>query len=273
MKYLTLLAACFIFLTAFPMPSIAQQQAAALDPGTPQPLHVTALTLNAGKTRRALKSAEWLSQPLVQVENTSTNIIEYLVIEVSLPGTTNSPIMLAYGRIPGKRSLPNVPELQPGKKINMSVSSNGCDALHSRLLASGIRLPSGSRVGTRINAVVFTNRTAWFDGLLHVPDPNNPLQWNVAQTSAADLSSATPLFSFVRTGYRLNFNPRPAPCWKRLSTQWVDCCGLQVASAVMVQVWGGIFEPFPMSTQCEDGSYCEWIKQVGCSEDPTGGGY
>lgn len=268
MKYLALLAGCFIFLTAFSVPSMAQT--AALDPEVAPPLKVTALTLNASKTRRALKSSEWLSQPLVQVENTSNNNIEYLVIEVSLPGTTNSPLMLAYGQTPGYKPLPNVVALQPGKKINLSVSRNACDAVHSRLLASGGQLPSGSRVSTRINAVVFTNRTAWFDGLIHVPDPNDPLRWRVAENlDHAGLSGSSPLFNFLPAAFRPKITP--APCWKRIGTQWVDCCGVQIASAILANVWGGILEPFPMSSQCEDGSFCNWIKAVECSNDPTGG--
>lgn len=268
MKYLALLAGCFIFLTAFSIPSMAQQTAAR-DPEVAQPLKVTALTLNAGKTRRALKNAEWLSQPLVQVENTSHNIIEYLVIEVNLPGTTNSPLMLAYGQTPGYKALPNVAALEPGKKINLSVSGNACEAVHSRLLASGTQLPPGTRVSTRINAVVFTNRTAWFDGLLHVPDPNDPMRWMVAENlDRAGLPGPSPLFNFMPAAFRPKVTP--APCWKRIGTQWVNCCGVQIASAILANVWGGILEPFPMSTQCEDGSFCNWTKAVECSNDPGG---
>jgi hypothetical protein len=275
MKYLTLLAGCFIFLAACSTQGIAQQTTDPRNFGTPAPIKLTTLTLNTGQSRTALRRANnWLAQPLVQVENTSANAIEYLVIEVSFPGIESGPLMLGYGQTPGHKSFLKVTEpLQPGKKVSLSVSRNTCDAVQSRLLASGISPASGSGVSARINAVVFTNKTAWFDGLLHVPEPNNPLQWNVAQPTRADASSATPLFNFVRAGYRLNLNPRssPAPCWKRIGTEWRDCCGLQVASAILANVWGGILEPFPMSSQCEDGSYCEWIKAVGCSNDPTGG--
>jgi hypothetical protein len=43
-----------------------------------------------------------------------------------------------------------------------------------------------------------------------------------------------------------------------------------VSSAILMQMWGGIYEPFHMSTECGNGGYCEWIKQVGCSSDPQG---
>lgn len=273
MKYVTLLAGCFIFLSASSVQSIAQQrmipETKRLDSGIAQPIKVTAITLNTGR---------WLTQPLVQVENTSANAIQYLVIEIGLPSpkpTGNGPFMLAYGQTLGGKPLSNkVDALQPGMKISLSVSRNACDTVKSDLLASGIRPRPGSHVSTRINAVVFTNGTAWFDGLLHVADPNNPLRWNVVDKHSdhVDLSSAIPLLKFMQASYTVSYNPtpRPAPCWKRLGTQWVDCCGLQIASAIMVQVWGGLFEPLPMSNDCGDGTSCEWIKQVSCSSDPRG---
>ena len=267
MKYLVLLAGCFIFLAACSVQSIAQQTADPLNPGIAAPIKVTVLPLNSSKS----VSRRWLTQPVVQVENTSANAIEYLVIEISLPGVDSGPLMLGYGQTPGRKSFLNVTEpLQPGKKVSLSVSRNTCEAVQSRLLASGIRLASGSRVSASINAVVFTNKTAWFDGLLHVADPNDPLRWKVAENlDHAGLSGSSLLFNFMPAAFRPKATP--APCWKRIGTEWRNCCGLQVASAILVNVWGGILEPFPMSSQCEDGSFCEWTKAVGCSNDPTGG--
>ncbi len=272
MKCLTLLAGCFIFLAACSTQGIAQQTTDPLNFGTAAaPIKLTTLTLNTGQSRTALRRANnWLAQPLVQVENTSANAIEYLVIEVSFPGIESGPLMLGYGQTPGHKSFLKVTEpLQPGKKVSLSVSRNTCDAVQSRLLASGISPASGSGVSARINAVVFTNKTAWFDGLLHVPDVNDPLRWKVVENlDHAGLSGSSPLFNFMPAAFRPKLTP--APCWKRIGTEWRDCCGLQVASAILVNVWGGILEPFPMSTQCEDGSFCEWIKAVGCSNDPEG---
>ncbi len=269
MKYLALLAGCFIFLAACPAQSIAQQAADPINPAI-APIKITALPLSSGKTV-SRRDNNWLTQPVVQVENTSANVIEYLVIEIAVPGAGSGPIMLGYGQTPGRRSFLKATEpLQPGKKISLSVSRNTCDAVQSRLLASGIRPAPGSRVSARINAVVFTNKTAWFDGLLHVADPNDPLRWKVAENlDRAGVSGSSPVFDFMPAV----FGPKviPEPCWKRIGTEWVDCCGLQVASAILVNVWGGILEPFPMSSQCADGSFCHWIKAVGCSNDPTGG--
>ncbi|HET6979507.1 MAG TPA: hypothetical protein VFI24_24455 [Pyrinomonadaceae bacterium] len=269
MKHLTLLAGCLILLAASSPQVFAQRTAGnVVDSGVAQPIKLTTVSVNTGSNRRG----SWLTEPLVQVENTSRETIQYMVIEITLPDAkpgTKGFFMLAYGQIPGK-TLPNVPSLMPGMKVDLSVDRNACDVVKSNLLKSGIRPPTGSRVSTRINGVVFGNGTAWFDGLLHVADPRDPMRWNVVENlNQADLAGASPLFSFTPAAFRPKLTP--APCWKRLGTQWVDCCGFQFASAIMVQVWGGLFEPFPMSTQCEDGSTCEWIKQVGCSSDPEGG--
>ena len=277
MKYLTLLAGCFIFVLASSLQVVAQQRATInqFDFGVAQPIKLTAVTVNTGSNRRGKTNDSWLTEPLVQVENTSGKVIQYMVIEISLPDTNftkNESVMLAYGQPPGK-SLPDVlKSLQPGMKVGLSISHNACETVKSHLLKSGIRLPAGSRVSTRINAVVFADRTAWFDGLLHVVDPMDPIRWVVAENmDHAGLAGASPLFSFMPAAFR----PKPTTelCWKRLGTEMVDCCpGLQIASAIMVQILGGIYEPFPMTHECGDGSSCEWIKQVACSHPPPEAG-
>ena len=284
MKHLKLLVGCFIFLTATSVPSIAQQRAVTKADGVsstmPEPIKVTAFTLNTGKSRlgrNARENDSWVTQPVVQVENTSGTAIDYLVLEVNLPDTKSTsadrPFMLAYGQAPGKKPLSKLEALQPGAKVSLTVGQNACDAVKSRLLASGIRPPSGSHVTVRINGVIFANGTAWFDGLLHVADPNDPRRWNVVSEnpSQAELSTDLLPFKFAQASYLAGLNrPLNGPCWKRLGTEYVDCCGLQQYSAIMVNVWGGVFEPLLMSIECGDGTYCEWIKQVGCSSDPEG---
>src|SRR5215217_9382111 len=130
MKYLALLAGCIIFLAACSTQAIAQQ---ANDPlNSAPPIKITALTLNTRKSTALRGANNWLTQPLVQVENTSANAIEYLVIEVSLPGADSGPLMLGYGQTPGRKSFLHVTQpLQPGNKVSLSVSRNTCDAVQS----------------------------------------------------------------------------------------------------------------------------------------------
>jgi hypothetical protein len=268
MKYLTLLG-CLIFLAASSVQLSAQRATEPPNLEIAAPIKVTALPLNTGKSQTALRKANtWLTQPLVQVENTSTNVIEYLVIQVSFPGAKSDPLMLAYGQAPGYKSSLKVTEpLKPGEKVSLSVSSNVCEELQSR--ASGIHPSSGSRVNTVINAVVFTNKTAWFDGLLHTADANNPSRWNVVRQNSENVldiadpnnpslwnvvtksseNTGLPLFQFMQANYR------PNRCYRRDYTEWKDCCGTLIASAVMSCCYfftnGSPFEEY----FCCDGTY------------------
>lgn len=282
MKRLTLLAGCLILFCATFAQNFAQQRSVTKTAGEnlfiTEPIRIKTLALNTAKTRTARSApakSGWVSQPLMQVENTSGKAIKYLVVEVNIPGTQStdekSPILLAYGQAPGQKPLTKTAALQPGAKINLSVSQNSCDVVTSRLLASGTTPPDGSRARTRINGVIFTDGTAWFDGLPHVADPNNPLRWNVVEENTSQaLLNYLPLFNISKASYGRTGASRPDQCWKRMGTEYVECCGLMRASAILMQMWGGIYEPHLMSTQCEDGSYCEWIKQLFCSTDPQG---
>jgi hypothetical protein len=212
------------------------------------------------------------------VKNTSGKAIEYLVLEISIPSIKSlndkSPLMLAFGQAPGQKSpAKSVETLQPGAVVNLTVDRNACDVVKSRLLTSDPTLPSDSRLTTRINGVIFADGTAWFDGLPHVADSNNPLRWNVVEESSSQAYlDYAPLFKIGNVSYSAGLfaTSRPDQCWKRMGTEWVECCGLMRASAILMQMWGGIYEPFLMTSECEDGSHCEWVKQLFCSSDPQG---
>ena len=95
MKYAGLLLGCLIFITASTLTAMSQSTRL-----TPAPLKITAPAINTRTTRTDRSGKAWLSQPLVQVENVSSKTIEYLTIEVRLPGVTD-PFMLAFGQQPG----------------------------------------------------------------------------------------------------------------------------------------------------------------------------
>src|ERR1700752_848796 len=257
MKHVGLFLGCLILITASALQAMAQSRTKV---GPPQlvadPIKVTTPTVRNRSAR------SWLSQPLVQVENVSTKPITYFMIEATLPGVT-TPFMLAYGEVPGKQPASAVKPLQPGAKIDLTVDRHACEWTRKLLIETDARAVAGNHVTARINGVVFNDQTAWFDGLPHVMEPNNPMRWKVVRNTAAlqDLSNAS-VFSFLKAGYR---ESNTQMCWDRIGTQWVNCCGFQIASAIMVQVWGGIFEPFDMQSECAPGVFCEWTKQVGCS--------
>ena len=104
MKNAGLFLGCLLVIAASALQGMAQSRSQVV----PEPLKVTTPTINAQRSARV-----WLSQPLVQVENVSNKPIEYLTIQVALPGVTE-PFMLAYGQQPGKPADKNVQALRAG---------------------------------------------------------------------------------------------------------------------------------------------------------------
>lgn len=255
MKHAYLLLGCLILIAASALPAKPQSRNTAVVPQlVAAPIKVTTPPINSRRNA-------WLTQPIVQVENITNKPIEYLTIEAKLPGVT-APFMLAYGEQPGKPAANTGKPLLPGATIDLSVDQHACELTKKRLLEIDARSLAGNHATVKINGVIFNDQTAWFDGLPHVMEPNNPLRWNVVRSTAVN---DTPMFSFLKVGFRENNNARPNYdlCWDRVGTQWVDCCGFRQASAIMVQSFGGIWEPLEMSDEC-----CTWIKQVGCSNPP-----
>lgn len=254
MKYAGLLLGCIIAITASALPAMAQSR-------TSSPLKVTTLTINARTTRTA---KAWLPQPLVQVENVSNKTVEYLTIEATLPGVTE-PFMLAYGRQPGKPADNNAQVLQPGAKIDLSVDQHSCDVIKKSLLNVDARSLSGNHATIKISGVVFNDQTAWLNGLPHVMEPNNPLRWNVVRnTSKTATLNDSPMFSFLNVGLRENSNAKANRiiCWEILSTDFIDCCGIQYPFTLMAK-GSGEWEPLDHVTSC-----CTWREPIECSDTP-----
>ncbi len=242
MKHIGLLLGSLILIASSALLATAQRLVA-------EPIKVTTPIIDARKSLA--------TQAIVQVTNITNKPIEYLTIEVKLPGAT-APFMLAYGVQPGTPVANGVKALQPGAQINLSVDQHACEVTRKGLLEINPRSLSGSRATAKINGVIFNDQTAWFDGLPHVMEPNNPLQWNVVRSTSQNN------LQFLKVGFRENnASSSYDQCWDRIGTQIVDCCGLRQFSAILVQQFGGIYEPFEMQTEC-----CTWTKAVGCSSEP-----
>jgi hypothetical protein len=253
MKNAGLFLGCLLVITASALQGMAQSRSQVV----PEPLKVTTPTINAQRSARA-----WLSQPLVQVENVSNKPIEYLTIQVALPGVAE-PFMLAYGQQPGKPADKNVQALRPGAKVNLSVDQHTCDVIKQNLLKLDARSLSGKQAITKISGVVFNDETAWFNGLPHVMEPNNPLHWNVVRsTTRVSKPADAPMFSFLKVGLKSNLNTEPSRlvCWEILSTDFIDCCGYQYPFTLMYK-GSGEWEPLDHVTSC-----CTWREAVECTE-------
>lgn len=263
MKHAGLLLGCLIVITSSALQALPQSRTrtGAVAPElVAEPIKVTTPTINARTTRTDRSARGWLSQPLVQVENVSNKTIEYLTIEVKLPDVID-PFMLAFGQQPGKPAANNVHALQPGAKINLSVDQHACDLMQKRLREIDGRWLGGNHPATKINGVVFNDQTAWFNGLPHAMEPNNPLRWTVVRrTSRASAPNDWPMFSFLKVGLRGNRNSESNQtiCWEILGTDFVDCCGIQQAFTLMYK-GSGEWEPLDHFTEC-----CFWREAVPC---------
>ena len=251
MKQVGLLLGCLILITSSALQATAQSSARkrAVAQFVAAPIKVTTPDINVHR--------RWTSQPLVQVENISNKPIQYLTIEVTLPGA-KEPFLLAYGQAPGKPAMAKTEPLQPGAKIDLNVDQHSCEWSKKSLIETDTRTLAGNHATAEINGVVFNDETAWFNGVAHVMEPDNPLRWHVVRNKAQNDS---PAFSFLKVGLLENSQS----CYDWLDTVFVDCCGLQRASAVLVLAPFSSWQPLPRQSECQPGVICEWIKAVGCS--------
>lgn len=259
MKHTVLLLGCLIVIATSALQGMSQLNIRTGARG-PQlvaaPLNITTPVINARTTRTDRSAENWLSQPLVQVENVSSKPIEYLTIEVTLPGMTD-PFILAYGKQPGKPADNSIQALRPGQKINLIVNQHACELKKKRLREIDTRILDGIHATAKINGVIFNDETGWFYGLAHVMEPNNPLVWNVvSNTSTASAATNSPAFNFLKVGLR---ESSPIVCWTIIGTGYVDCCGIQQATVFMVKGTGD------WSPERHDEECCNWVAAVECN--------
>lgn len=273
MKRLTFPAGCIIFLCAlfalWLVPARVVTKAAGINPLLPEPIKVTPLSIKSDPNRKGSVNDGWVTQPLVQVENTSGKAIKYLTVEVSFPGSDalKVPFVLGYGQAPGQKAASgSQAALQPGARVALSVRENGCGSIAARFLSKKISPPSGLSMTTRVSGVIFADETAWFDGLAHVPDKNNPLRWYVVGENP-ERAALNPAALFTAASLRAEVSRSHAQegCYRRLGTEYVACCnGFTYPSAILYQSFGGLYEPFIITVQCENGDTCEYVKAVPC---------
>ncbi|HYP54113.1 MAG TPA: hypothetical protein VEQ42_11265, partial [Pyrinomonadaceae bacterium] len=243
-----------------------------------EPIKVTTLPLKTDERRPgqvAAASDDWTSRPVVQVENTSGKAIRYLVVEVSLPGADSSgrqPLfLLGHGRAPGRKPMPGAGgALQPGAKVNLTVSRNSCSGPEPRFDAGVARPPQSGRATSQINVVVFEDGTAWYDGMLYVADASNPSRWNPAGRSAGRAASnPEPLLRTAKASYSAApASAQESECGDKGPVEFVYCCDnefFSYASATLLPNRFGMWQLIVMTpTHCPDGSPCHYNKAVPC---------
>ncbi|HKR00299.1 MAG TPA: hypothetical protein VJT09_06475, partial [Pyrinomonadaceae bacterium] len=251
-------------------PTRVETKAVGINPQSPEPIKVTLLSIKSDQNRKTRESSSWVNQPLVQIENISGKAIKYLTVEIRFPGSDalKMPFMLAYGQAPGRKAATQPGGLlQPGARINLTVGENGGGRIGTRFLAQKIAPPPGLTMTTTISGVIFADETAWFDGMLHVPDKNNPLRWYIVGENPDNINPATLLtVESIRAGSARSHAAQG--CYRKRGTEMIECCDLIFPSALLSQDPFGYDEPLVLTHTCEDGSTCEYIKAVYCG---TGG--
>jgi hypothetical protein len=284
MRRLTLLLGSFVFLCVLSAQWIVAERAAAKTPAMKssvnEPVKLTPSTLKTAGNRSGhgtSKNQSWVSQPILEVENTSGKAIKFLLVEVSFPGSNSLgaayPFLLKYGQAPGQKPALKLPEtIKPGEKVNLTVLQNASSLIRSRLLELGIQPPFGSRVTTKISGVIFVDGTAWFNGAVHVPDPDNSLRWHEVGKSLGNASlNSWPLLKMVLAGYQPNAvgSAEPQQCYDSFGYEWVTCCDFEPFgnfSAILEPSRFGTLTPvLVVGRICDDPELtCQWYKASPC---------
>jgi hypothetical protein len=285
MRRLTLLLGGLILLCVLSAQWIVPQQAATIAPSIKTsvvaPVKLTPFTLKTGSSRagrNTSKNDKWISQPVLKVENTSGKAIKFLMVEVSFPGSnslgTEYPFLLTYGQAPGQKPALKLPEtIKLGEKVNLTVLQNASSLIRSRLLDLGIQPPFGSQVTTKISGIIFVDGTAWFNGAVHVPDPDNSLRWHEVGKSPGSASlNSWALFKMASVGYqpKAGGSAEPQQCYDSFGYEWVTCCDFEPFgnfSAILEPARFGTVTPvLVVGRICDDPELtCEWYKASPCN--------
>lgn len=224
-----------------------------------EPIKVLAVKLNTSKAN-TIDSLE------IQVQNTSTKPIQYLVIHAEIPAAVNDPIRVpvTFGNAPVPDSVAKVELLQPGAKATLIASKNLCERLTKDLPAAK-RIPSSDKIQTMINVAIFADRSAWADGQMNYPDPNNGWRWIAGTELAREKSSQTEKILGVRFSNHKTSSGK-ADCFRRTGFELQACCNdLFALTAEFAGDPEGTVQPVVDQACCSPGNCCEVLISGPCS--------
>ncbi|HEX2269549.1 MAG TPA: hypothetical protein VHH35_08445, partial [Pyrinomonadaceae bacterium] len=225
-----------------------------------EPVKVLAVNLKTSKTN----TIEGLE---LQVQNTSDRPIQYLVIYAEVP-TAKDPIRvpLTFGNAPVPNSREKMELLQPGARLTLTASKNACERLATEL-ATRKHVPSSKQIQTTINGVIFADRSAWTNGQMNYPDPENGWHWIAASELARKKRlEAEGLFGvkFSRADYKENANSRI--CFRNTGADIIPCCdGRFALTATFQEDFEGNEQPVLDEACCSQGNCCDIFVSGPCS--------
>jgi hypothetical protein len=225
-----------------------------------EPIKVLGVKLTTAK----LKTIDKLE---IEVQNTSTRPIQYLVIHAEIPaGKFPIRVPVAFGNAPVPNSNAKIELLQPGAQTTLIASKNLCDRL-TKDLASIERIPSSDKIQTTINVAIYADRSAWADGQMNYPDPNNGWRWITASELARTKNMPADEIlgvKFSKADYTAKSSK--GDCFRRIGFQLQPCCNdLFVKIFTFLEDPDGNVQPVPEETCCSPGNCCETTGVQPCS--------
>ena len=231
----------------------------AIATSTNEPIKVLGVKLTTAKPK-TIDSLE------VEVQNISTQAIQYLVIHAEIPGKFPIRVPVAFGNAPVPNSNAKIELLQPGAKTTLIASKNLCERL-TKDLASLDRIPSSDQIQTTIDVAIYEDRSAWAGGEMNYPDPNNGLRWIAASELARTKNSRAEKILGVKFS-KANHKAATSKgtCYRRTGFNFEPCC-----DNLLVKIWtfaedlNGNIQPVPDEFCCSPGNCCETIGIAPCS--------
>jgi hypothetical protein len=220
------------------------------------PIKVLNVNLKTSGARPVVEGLE------IQIQNTSAQPIQYLVVHAVFPGSKDPlrvPLKFGNAPVPNSGST-KVELLQPGAKFNLRIGKGLCDRITREIAALG-RVPSTTEIRTKINVVVFNDKTAWAAGETFLPDPNTPGLWNAASELARKSSSGD---SSGATYSKASYTSSTTDCFKIITGNMQYCCDDFDDPSRPIFVWNfnfqgdpnGHFQPNQVQACCPQASGC-----------------
>lgn len=200
----------------------------------------------------------------LQVENISGKEIAYLDIRLMFPDSKlrgkQTSLPLRYGHIPvGNVQPESSASIRPGTKVNLPLPQDAYQGVKRLLLEQKRSSLDVNEVAATIGVVIFTDRTAWSRGLLHHPDPSNPLRWHVVGELPNE-STSWQVFSHHKVAGSSNSLPASrSSCGRYAGFEWLYCCDdLYVGSAIVVPDRHGNAMATLATAYCSSGASCDY---------------
>lgn len=232
----------------------------AIETSSNEPIKVLGVKLTTA-TPKAINGLE------IQVQNTSSRPIQYLVIHAEIPaGKYPIRVPVTFGNAPVPASRAKIELLQPGAKATLIASKNLCDRLTKDLASTG-RIPSSNEIQTTINVAIYADRSAWAEGQMNYPDPGNGWRW----IAASELARTTKLpaeeilgVKFSKANHKTESSK--GGCFRRTGFQLQACCDdLFVMTATFTGDPNGTVQPDVDEACCSPGNCCEVAVSAPCS--------